>query len=59
MKAEMEKLVQEKEKAAKVASTTMEALSLTTLPLATLAIVSTGTGSSTEQLARSMEGMNL
>jgi len=55
----MEKMVQEKEKATQMASTTMEALILTTLPITTLASGATGAGSSAEQLARSMEGMNL
>lgn len=59
MEAEMEKMVQEKEKAAQMANTTIEALPLTALPKTTPASASTGAGSSTKQLARSMEGMNL
>ena len=42
-----------------MASTTMEAIPLTSLPITTLASTVTGVGSSTEQLDRSMEGMNL
>lgn len=51
----MEKMVQEKEKVAQLTITTMEALPLTTTPSTT----TTGIGSSTEQLARSMDNMNL
>ena len=52
-------MVQDKEKAAPLANTTMEALPLTTIPTSTLTTTATGTGSSTKQPARSMESMNL
>ena len=55
----MEKMVQEKEKATKMASTVVETLPLLALPITTPTGAATGAGSSAEQLARSMEGMNL
>lgn len=58
MEAEMEKMVQEKEKASQMASTTVETLPLTALYITTPMGVATGTRSNAEQLARSMEGMN-
>lgn len=48
METEMEKMVWEKEKVAQMASTTMEALTLTTLLITTPASVATGAGSSAE-----------
>jgi len=42
-----------------MASTTMEAHPLTTLPITTPASAATGAGSNAKQLARSMEGLNL
>lgn len=59
MEAEMEKMVQEKEKAAWMESTTIEALPLIAHPITTPSSAATGAGSNTEQLARSMESMNL
>jgi len=59
MEAEMENMVQEKEKVAQMASTTIEALPLTALPITTPASVATGAGNITEQLAGLMKGMNL
>jgi len=47
MEVEMEKMVQEKEKVAQMARTTMEALPLTTPPITTPVRVSTGAGSNT------------
>ena len=55
----MGKMVEEKEKAAQLATTTMEVIPLTVVPITTLATTTTETGKSTKQLARSMENMNL
>lgn len=59
METMMEKMVQKKEKVAQLAITTMQALPLIAIPTTTLETTNTGIGSSTEQLARSMESMNL
>ena len=48
MEAEMEKMIKEKDKVAHMASTTMEYLPLSALPIGTPAIAATRTGSSTE-----------
>ena len=59
MEAEMKKMIQEKEKIAQTSITTMEDLPLTIIHTTTPTTAATGTWSNTEQLARSMEGMNL
>jgi len=59
METEMEKMVQQKDKVAQLAITTMEAIPLTTIPTITPTSTNTGTGSSPEQLTKSMESVNL
>jgi len=59
METEMEKMMHEIEKETQMASTAVETLPLIALPITTPTGATTGAGSSAEQLARSMEGMNL
>ncbi len=56
---ELEKMVQEKEKPTQLDILTMEDLPLIAVPTATPTTTTTETRSSTKQLARSMETMNL